>query len=131
MSPNIHEVLLHLLRNSGELTAELMRLTGASPLPDGKLSAEAATIDLQGLVPPKHHPNHVTLFRDQQNRAAFVAVVILLKEPDPIERYFWPVYVTAASIQHQCPSAILVITPSQAMAQWARAPIEHPHPTDS
>jgi hypothetical protein len=125
MSSQSNEILLHLLRNRGELAAELLSLSGEPALCADELSAEASSVDLDRLAPPEYRPDHVILFRDRQHHPVYIVVVVILQHlPGSDDRLYWPLYIAAARLQHQCPCALLIVTPSASVAQQARQPIE-------
>ena len=51
-------------------------------------------------------------------------VVEVRLQRDDRKRFTWPVYVAGLRARLSCPACVLVITPSDAVAEWCRTPIE-------
>jgi hypothetical protein len=126
-----HELLVHLVRNSGELAAELLRLAGAPQthlaLVDGT-SAEIASAEFNQIVPTEYRADQVTVFRDAQHLPVLVVIVEVQLKRDLRKRRRWPSYLVAAHDQYRCPCMLLVLAPSASVARWARTPISIGHP---
>lgn len=44
--------------------------------------------------------------------------------PDEGKRRSWPAYAALLRVRYDCPACVLVITPKESIAAWARVPIE-------
>ena len=42
---------------------------------------------------------------------------------DPLKKYSWPLYATALRARYHCPTSVLVVSPHEKVARWARRPI--------
>ena len=126
-----HEILIHLVRNCGELAAELLRLAGKPQLQfaSTELLAEVSSAEFNQIAPVEYRADQVTIFRDEQRRPVMVVIVeVQLNDHREDKRFTWPLYLAAAREQHRCPCVLLVITPHASVAKWARVPIELGHP---
>jgi hypothetical protein len=57
-----------------------------------------------------------------------VVVVEIQLQVDADKQWSWPLYMSAARARYRCPTIVLVISPSERVASWARTPIEtDPH----
>lgn len=61
-------------------------------------------------------------------RPVFAVVVEVQLGRDPTKRWSWPVYVATLRARLRCPTALLVLSPSAAVAEWCAAPIPLGHP---
>ncbi|HRC55532.1 MAG: hypothetical protein IPI49_29700 [Myxococcales bacterium] len=124
-----HEALLELFRNRAELTRELLRILCPDQLPAlDQSTAESASIDLSQVTSTEYRADQVTVFR-RADRSAILAVVVEVQlHLDPRKRSSWPVYLTAAGANLECPVLLLVLAPDPAVARWASRSIPTGHP---
>lgn len=117
-----HEALLLLFRNRPELAPELLREALHVPLPEyADVRVESA--ELTEVAPAQYQADLVILLgKDEQPVLAIVVEVQL--QPDARKRYTWPLYATSLRARLECPACVLVVTPSESVAGWARTEIE-------
>ena len=125
----IHEALLDLFRNRAELTRELLRILCPDQLPAlDHSTAESASIDLSQVTSTEYRADQVTVFRRADRSASLAVVIEVQLHIDPRKRVTWPVYVTTAGANLECPVLLLVLAPDPAVARWASRPIPTGHP---
>jgi hypothetical protein len=122
----LHEFLVDLFRRRAELAGELLEAALGVRVPEGQ--AHIGSIDLSQVASPAYAADCVVRFGDAQDRAVGAIVVEVQLAPDAGKRRSWPVYVAALRANLDCPVWLLVVTPSEEVARWARAPIELGHP---
>ena len=116
-----HEALLLLFRNRPELAPELLRDALHVRLPAySEVRLESA--DLTEVAPTEYRADLVVLLVDGTPVLGIVVEVQLQR--DNRKRYTWPVYVTGLRARLACPACVLVITPSEAVAEWCRGAID-------
>jgi hypothetical protein len=116
-----HEALLLLFRYRPELAAELLRDALHVTLPAySEVRLESA--DLTDVSPAEYRADTVILLVDGKPVLGIVLEVQLASDPD--KRFTWPVYVAGLRARLKCPACVLVVTPSEAVAEWCRKPIE-------
>lgn len=125
MPSQLHEVVLELFRNSGELPRELLREQGLKI--DGS-TVEHAPTNLSLVAPASYYADHVTVFRDEQKRATGAVVIEVQRDIDAHKTWTWPAYLINTRARYQCPTSLLVVTPEQEVARWARKAIDTGHP---
>jgi hypothetical protein len=116
-----HEGLIRLFRNRPELAPELLRDGLRIELP-AYSEARVESADLTDLEPAERHADLVVLLIDGKPVLGIVLEVQL--SPDPKKRRSWPAYVVGLRARLDCPACVLVVTVTEAMARWAREPIE-------
>lgn len=121
MPSQLHEALLLLFRNRPQLAAELLREALHVELPP----YERATIEsaeLTDIQPAEYRADLVVSLRGR--KAALGIVVEAQLQTNEDKRYSWPVYVANLRARLKCPVCLLVVTPREAVARWARRPID-------
>lgn len=117
----LHEALLILFRNRPELAPELLRDALHVSLPHySEVVIESA--DLTEILPTEYRADLVVLLVD--GKPALGIVVEVQLQRDDRKRMSWPVYVVALRARLSCPALLLVVTPSESVATWAKAPTE-------
>lgn len=124
MPTQLHEVIVEMFRARPELAREL--LVACAHFEAGEGACESASIDLSQALPSEYRADAVTVIRDRENVFGAIIVEVQLS-PDADKARTWPVYVTALRARLRCPVTLLVIAPD-AVAVWARRPIEVGHP---
>jgi hypothetical protein len=119
-----HELLVELFRCRAELAGELLEAALGVRVPEGR--AAIGSSDLSQVTSPAYTADCVVRLGEPDALGAIVVEVQLA--PDPDKRRSWPVYVAALAASLGCPVWLLVVTPSERVARWARAPIELGHP---
>lgn len=117
----LHEALLMLFRNRPELAPELLRDALHVPLPRYS-EVRIASAELAELLPTEYRADLVVLLIDGKPALGIVVEVQLRR--DDQKRMSWPVYVVGLRARIECPTCLLVVTPSEAVATWAKTPIE-------
>jgi len=115
-----HEALVLLFRNRPELAPELLRDALGVELP-AYAEARVEAADLSDVIPAEYHADLVVLLVDGKPVLAIVVEVQLQK--DERKPFTWPVYIAGLRARFECPTCVLVVTPSEPVADWARTPI--------
>lgn len=116
-----HEGLLLLFRNRPELAPELLRDALHVALPAySEVRLESA--DLTDISPAEYRADLVVLLVDGKPVLGIVVEIQLQK--DERKRFTWPVYVSGLRARLSCPACVLVVTPSDAVADWCKIPID-------
>ena len=116
-----HNTLLELFRSRTTLAPEILTDVFGARLP--KYSrATTSEADFTQTVPAEYRADLLTLLENERPVYAIVIEAQLSKKLR--KRFTWPLYVAAARDRHQCPAAVLVVTPSEAVARWAQKPID-------
>ena len=116
-----HEAPLHLFRNRPELAPELLRDALAIDVP-AYTNIRIESGDLTDVAPAQYLADLVLLLTHQASVLAIVIEVQLRR--DAHKRLVWPIYLGSVRKKFACPACVLVITPSDPVADWCRAPIE-------
>jgi flagellar biosynthesis/type III secretory pathway protein FliH len=119
--------LVGLFRGRAMLARELLAAFPELHLDDAT-SAELASIDLSQAVSTEYRADNVTLLRDRLGAPLLAVVVEVQLHIDPRKMRTWPVYVTTARANLDCPVVLLVLAPSARVAKWARSSISIGHP---
>jgi hypothetical protein len=120
-----HEVLVRLLRDRPEILGPLLEAAVAHP-PEGA-TLVALPADFSAVV-PQYHADLAFGFR-REGRLDLVVLVEVQLSRDRQKLLTWPLYEAFAKVRHApAEAAVLVVTPSEAIARWARRPvIRRPH----
>jgi hypothetical protein len=116
-----HEAFVLLFRNRPELAPELLRDALGVTLP-AYAEARVEAADLSDVNPAEYRADLVVLLVAGKPVLAIVVEVQL--QPDARKRFTWPVYIAGLRARFECEACVLVVTPSEAVANWARTPIE-------
>ena len=84
--------------------------------------ARVEAADLSDLAPAEYRADLVVLLVEGKPVLAIVVEVQLHR--DARKKMTWPVYVTGLRARFECPACVLVVTPDDKVAEWARVPIE-------
>ncbi|MFL5349621.1 MAG: hypothetical protein ACJ8AT_32905 [Hyalangium sp.] len=120
-----HEGLLLLFRNRPTLAPELLRDALGLELPSWS-EARVESAELTEVVPTEYRADLVVLLLEGQPVFAIVVEVQLSRDED--KRKTWPLYLTSLRSRVNCPTALLVVAPDEAVARWCAQPIELGHP---
>ena len=121
-----HELLVDLFKRRPGLGREVLRAAEGPTLPEGV--AEIGSTDLTQVTSPAYAADSVELIRGEHDQIEAALIVEVQLRIDPQKRFSWPVYVAALRAMHGCPAILLVVTPSERVAQWARVRIDLGHP---
>jgi hypothetical protein len=124
----LHEALVMLFRESPRLAPMLVARALGFELPeDADIQVTAA--EFAELDPPEYRadvvlrvPDEIDQDRDRATREAFIVEVQL--EVDPVKRYTWPQYVTAARTRFRSRATLVVVAVDERVARWCAQPIE-------
>jgi hypothetical protein len=116
-----HEALLLLFRNRPALAPELLEQALHVPLP-AYSEARLESSDLTDLSPAEYRADLVVLLVDETPVLGVVVEVQLQR--DDRKRFTWPVYVAGLRARLGCPACVLVVTTTDAVADWCRTPID-------
>lgn len=121
MPSTLHETIIELFRDRPELAPELLsqRLSQAVPDYDEIGSVDA---NLPDLVPAEFRVDTLHLLRRAGVAVYCIAVEVQLRRDDR-KRFSWPVYGTVARARHGCDACLLVVSPEESVARWARQAI--------
>ena len=120
-----HDGLLTLFRNRPALAPELLRDALGLELPAWS-EARVESAEFTQVVPTEYRADLVVLLLDGKPTFAIVVEVQLSRDED--KRKTWPLYLTSLRSRVDCPTALLVVAPNEAVAQWCAQPIELGHP---
>src|SRR5260370_12503810 len=116
-----HEALLRLFGNGPELAPGLLRDARHLTLPAySEVRLEWA--DLTDVSPAEYRADLVILLVEGKPVLGIVVEVQLQR--DDRKRFTWPVYVTGLRARLACPACVLVVTPTDPVAEWCRTPID-------
>jgi hypothetical protein len=121
-----HELFVELFRSRAELACDLLRACAGIEL--AGTTTELASIDLSQITPTEYRADVVVLRRDEQSAPTAAVIVEVQTRVDADKHRTWPLYVAALRAIHACPVILLVFTPAESVARWARQPIELGHP---
>jgi hypothetical protein len=122
----LHESLVELFRNRGELAAELLERHAQISFAHDRV--ENASIDLTQVVPTEFRADAVVELRDASEATVAAIIVEVQLNIDREKEYSWPAYVPLLRARLRCPVVLLVLAPDPAVARWARASIPLGHP---
>ena len=116
----LHESLVRFVRDHPRLTLDLVRGALGPQLPR-RFSVEVSDGNLT-VLPHEYRADLVLILRRRRAPVLGVIPEVQLKV-DPDKRASWPTYAVTLRARLTCPVVVLVITPSPAVARWARTPI--------
>ncbi|MFI6577062.1 hypothetical protein ACIBFB_14775 [Nocardiopsis sp. NPDC050513] len=125
-----HEFPLDLLRNDPGFAAELLQEATGRPLPEHTRVRCDAAEATSTAFPYINSDNVVVCERPPLPGEGDepVHVLAIVTEPqrtwEPHKLYTWPTYVTYTRLRLKCPVALLVLTPTSALAQRYDEPID-------
>jgi hypothetical protein len=122
----LHEVLVELFRNRGELGPELLRICADIKLDHDHV--EHASIDLSQVVSTEYRADAVVELRDRDDGVIAAVIVEVQLGVDADKRDTWPLYITALRAKLKRPVVLLVVTAERAVTRWARTKIAIGHP---
>jgi len=120
-----HEALVYLLRERPSLIPELVQGALGVALPaftDISLSDSSFT----QLVPTEYRADLTVVLQDADQNAVAAIIVEVQLAADQDKRFSWPIYGATLYARLKCPVYLLVVTPSAAVATWARRLADQP-----
>jgi hypothetical protein len=79
------------------------------------------------LIPTEYSADAVVVLTTAE-RPVMAVIVEMQRRRDRAKRRSWPVYLTTLRARLDCPVALLVVSPTAAVARWCAAPIPLGHP---
>lgn len=122
----LHEVLVELFRNRGELGPELLRICADLRLDHDHVAH--ASIDLSQVVSTEYRADAVVELRDRDDGVIAAVIVEVQLGIDAGKRDTWPLYITALRAKLKRPVVLLVVTSESVVTRWARTKIAIGHP---
>ena len=120
MPSSLHEAPLVLLRERPAFVVELLRDLLGIDVPAHR-EVRVGESDFTQLVPVERRADLVlTLMSDH---AVMGVIVEVQRRRDDEKRFAWPLYAAALHARTRAQTCLLVITPSEGVARWARKPI--------
>jgi len=116
MPTSLHEGLVEALRRCPDLVREALEAAGVR-LPDGTVLSETGPGAGQ-LVASDHRADLVLDGKAAEHPTVVVGEVQLDIEAEKL--FTWPLYLFAQRERHRCPAYLVVVTPHEAVAAWAR-----------
>jgi hypothetical protein len=117
-----HDGLVLLFRNRPELAPELLRDVLGVALPT-YAEARIESAELTEVMPTEYRADLVVLLVDGKPVLGIIVEVQLELKKDDRKFFTWPAYVANLRARLECPTCVLVIAPSESIAERARAPI--------
>jgi hypothetical protein len=117
----LHELLLLLFRKRSTAAAELLRELHVQLPAYDKVRVESS--NLSSVRPAEYDADLVLLLLQGGDKMLGIIVEVQLGF-DEDKLYSWPAYVANLRARHRCPACLLVVTPKEAVARWARKPID-------
>jgi hypothetical protein len=119
----LHEALLLLFDNRPELALYYLwhafRLRIRRP---HRITNEAS--EIHGISPHPHQADRVLALCDKRGRVYRILVIEAQTSKRNAKSSRWPLYYSHLRVRYNCKVLLLVIAPSQEVADWARRPIE-------
>jgi hypothetical protein len=122
MPSPLHEILVELFRNRPELAPELLRDALGVKLP-AYSDAQIDSADLPDVRPAAYHSDLVVSLAVSGGVPVHGIIVETQLQRRKDKRLVWPNYVTALRARHGIEVSLLVVTPKESVARWAREPI--------
>lgn len=121
MPSPLHEALVTLFRNRPELAPDLLSRALGLELP-AFTEARIEDASLGTVRPAEYRADLVVLLADGVPVLGIIVEVQLAR--DTRKAFSWPFYLVSLRARFECPTCVLVFTTHEAIAEWARQPIE-------
>jgi hypothetical protein len=118
-----HNALVEMFRENPLLAPHLLTALFGVTVPPHAVARVADTA-LDQLIPVEFRADLVLELRDEHDKAVYAIVLEVQRDMDPRKRYTWPVYVTVARAERECPAVVLVVAIDRAIAAWAAERID-------
>jgi hypothetical protein len=112
-----HEALIDLIRNDPSLLGMLLVSLGVE-LPGGAAEVRDATLTV-----PELRADLVVAFGNHESPDVVLIAEVQLRQ-DADKRYSMPFYAMSARSRYRCPAIVVVIAVDEAVAAWARQPVQ-------
>jgi hypothetical protein len=121
MPSYLHEALLELFRGRPGLAPDLLRESLHLELPE-YTEVRVDSAELNDIQPAEYRADLVVLLLRGQPVLGIILEVQLTRDED--KRYVWPAYVVNLRARIRCPVCLMVVAGDEAVARWARKPID-------
>lgn len=116
-----HEALVDMFRDRPTLIVDLLRALDVDVPPHATITIVDSS--LADPRPTALAADLVLELCDAPGRPVLTAILEVQLDPDPDKLASWPVYLVLHRRRRRCDTCVLVLTPSRAVAAWARRPI--------
>ncbi|MFH0901835.1 MAG: hypothetical protein V2A73_14490 [Pseudomonadota bacterium] len=116
----LHEAFALLVRQRPTIAADFLRDIFGIAVPEHS-SANLEHADFTQIVPVEYRADVAILLAGEKPVFGIVVEVQLSQDPD--KPRVWPLYVAALRARRDCDACVLVVTPDENVAEWARKPI--------
>jgi len=125
MPSQLHEAHVLLFRNRPEMAAELLRDVLGVKVPRFK-EAQVFSADLTEVAPTEYRADLIVRLygRSSTEKPVYALIVEVQLQHDKEKRYVWPYYAASLRSRLQCPVGLLVVATVEAVARWARKPVQ-------
>jgi len=115
----LHEGIINIFRQRPDVLRKVF--------PNERGTAAVDTPNFSELSPSNYTPDLIVLFKDEGvPQTQYVLEAQLWR--DEQKRWSWPLHAAAAHALRKCRTFLVVVTPSLAVARWAKRPIDTLHP---
>jgi hypothetical protein len=121
MPSHLHEVLIEMFRDRPALAADLLAGPLQVTVPDFQ-KARLSSGELTDVAPTEYRADAVVTLDGDRGPVLAVVVEVQLRA-DARKRRSWPAYVTTLHARLGCPTALLVVCPDRAVADWCGVPV--------
>jgi hypothetical protein len=121
MPSHLHEILIEMFRERPAFVADLLGGALGRPVP-AFARAELSAGELNDVSPTEYRADSVIILRNARHPVLAVIVEVQL-DPKRRKRRSWPAYVATLHARLRCPVELLVICPSQRVANWCAKPV--------
>jgi hypothetical protein len=118
-----HNGLIEMFRENPALAPHFLGILFHLDVPP-HASVRVGDTGLDQLIPVEFRADLVLELRDEQDRVVFAIVLEAQRERQGRKRYTWPVYVSVARAERECPTVPLVIAVDADVAAWAAEKID-------
>jgi hypothetical protein len=127
MPSDLHEMLVELFRARPTLVADLLGGLIETPLP-AFARARVSAADLGEIKPVEYRADAVITFEDDVGRPTLAVIIEVQLAADARKHDTWPVYLINERARRRCPALLVVVCPTQPVADWCATPIPTGHP---
>jgi hypothetical protein len=122
MPSQTHEVLVRLFKTRPQMAPGLLREALGFELPE----YTQIDVDSENItdVTPAEYRADLVLKLQRGEQVAMGLIVEVQLAPDDEKLFSWPAYGIGVRRRNRCPSCVLVVTTSEAVARWAAMPID-------
>lgn len=118
----LHETLVDLLINQPPLVAQLLSEVFDVEVPSWQ-RIEIPSANLSDIDPVERRADALLTLVDTNAKPVLAVVIEVQLSPKLDKRYRWPVYLTTIRDRYRCPTFVLVVCTSHAVAAWSAEPI--------